>query len=434
MPVSAGGGLTGPGSDARLLQAARRGLERAAPPQGPLALAVSGGSDSLAMLHLMAEAAGPAGRALQVVTVDHGLRPEAAEEAAVVAGICAGLGLPHRVLVWDHGGHIEGNLMQAARRARYRLMADWAVAAGIGDIALAHTTDDQAETFLMGLAREAGLDGLTGMSGSFAEGVVRFHRPFLRQTRADLRGYLARRGVTWIDDPSNDNDRFTRVRARRALGALKPLGITVDRLAAVIDHLAMAQGVVTGAVAQAGRDLVTERAGGLMFDACALWACDPEVARRLLVAMVRWIGGADHPPRAAKIAALTAGLRAGREATLGGCRFRQKAGRVSVTREMRAVQGAVPLGQLWDGRWRVTGPSGGPDGAGLEIRALGAAGLRLCPGWRATGLARPVLEATPAVWQGETLIAAPCAGAGAGFGTGWTAETVPDFGSFLLSH
>ena len=82
MPVSAGGGLTGPGSDARLLQAARRGLELAVSPQGPLGLAVSGGSDSLAMLHLMAEAAGPAGRALQVVTVDHGLRPEAAEEAA----------------------------------------------------------------------------------------------------------------------------------------------------------------------------------------------------------------------------------------------------------------------------------------------------------------------------------------------------------------
>ncbi|MBK6468777.1 MAG: tRNA lysidine(34) synthetase TilS [Rhodobacter sp.] len=116
-----------------------------------LGVAVSGGRDSMAMVHLMARAAPQAGWSFQAVTVDHRLRPEAADEAAFVASVCAGLGVPHDVLVWDHDD-ITGNLMQAASEARYGLMAKWAREKGVELVMLAHTSDDQAETFLMGLA------------------------------------------------------------------------------------------------------------------------------------------------------------------------------------------------------------------------------------------------------------------------------------------
>ena len=122
----------------------------------------------------------------------------------------------------------------------------------------------------------------------------------------------------------------------------------------------------------------------------------------------------------------TAGPGRRRAATLGGCRFRQKGGLVTVTREARAAGGAVSPGTLWDGRWEVQAASGEVRG---EIRALGADGLRQCGDWRASGLPRQVLEVTPGVWQGDRLLAAPCAG----FGT-IAATTRPGFHAFLLSH
>ena len=183
----------------------------------------------MALLHMVAEIASRTGRAVCALTVDHRLRPEAAAEAAFVGRACKALGVPHEVLVWDHGA-IVGNLMDAARDARYRMMADWARGRGIGFVLLGHTADDQAETFLMGLARSAGLDGLTGMRPHWQQGGVTFLRPLLGLSRAALRSYLQGKGQVWIDDPTNDNDRYTRVKARRALKALKPLGVTVDRL------------------------------------------------------------------------------------------------------------------------------------------------------------------------------------------------------------
>ncbi len=412
-------GSAGPGAaEAALLDAA---AAAAGPGPGLIGLAVSGGSDSMAMLHLMARAVPRAGAGLRVVTVDHRLRPEAAAEAAAVGRVCAGLGLAHEVLDWHHGP-LHGNLMETARQARYGLMAGWARRHGIGRVMVAHTADDQAETLLMGLARSAGLDGLSGMRPEWQQDGITFCRPFLRHSRAALRAYLLRHGRGWMDDPSNDNPARTRVRARRVLAALAPLGLGVDQLSAVARHLAAAQGVVQRAVARAAASIVTERAGSLRLDRPGLAGCEPEVERRLLLAVIGWIARPPHPPREAKLAALHQALRQGRDATLGGVRFRWQGETCTVTREARACGGPVAAGQIWDGRWIVTGGPG-------EIRALGAAGLRACPGWRATGLPRQVLEVTPGLWQGEVLLAAPCAGFGPA-----TATCTPGFAAFPLSH
>lgn len=394
--------LEAQGEDAPLLFWALTAQGWQRDPPESMGVAVSGGSDSMAMLHLLARVASQTGWALRAVTVDHRLRPEAADEAAFVGRICAGLGVPHDVLVWDHG-EITGNLMQAAREARYALMVGWAQTHGIGMVSVGHTADDQAETFLVGLSRAAGLDGLTGMRQEWEQDGVTFRRPFLMQTRAELRGYLARNGLDWVEDPTNENNSYTRTKARRALKALKPLGITVDRLSSVIHNLAMAQGVVQASVVRAAREGVIETAGSLQFDHLAGWMRDHEFQRRMLIAMLRWIGGQAHPPREGKLFALRLALTQHRDATLGGVRFRWAGDTCTVSREPRAVGGPVPVGQLWDGRWRVTGPE-------AQVRALGADGLRQVKDWRKTGLPREVLVVSPAVWQGETLLAAPLAG------------------------
>ena len=375
----------------------------------------------MAMLHLMTQVAGD--RGLAVATVDHRLRPEAAQEAAQVARICAELGVPHQVLVWHHGA-IDGNLMDAARRARYALLADWAGAAGIDGVLLAHTADDQAETVLMGLARTAGLDGLSGMRPVWRQAGVAFHRPLLDVTRAALRSFLQRRSAWFVDDPCNDDPGFDRVKMRRALGGLREVGITAQGLAVVARNLAAVQADLRGLVAHAATRLVTECAGALEFDRAGFATLPDEVARRLVQAGLLWVSGAQYPPRAHALARLVQSVRDGRDGTLWGCRLVHRRGGALLVREPRAVGSGVAVGAVWDGRWRVTGP------AGAEVRAVGVTGLAQVPDWRAAGIARDVALVTPGVWDADRLIAAPVLRSG----TEYAATITAGFGLFLLSH
>ncbi|MBN8632456.1 MAG: tRNA lysidine(34) synthetase TilS [Rhodobacterales bacterium] len=374
------------------------GLVRDGLPAGEtIGVALSGGGDSTALLHLCLRA----GFCVEAVTVDHRLRADSADEAEAVGSACRALGVPHDIRVWENGP-VAGNLMDQARRARMGLILDWARERGIGVVALGHTRDDVAETVLMGLSRAAGIAGLSGMRREFDAGSVSVHRPLLDAGREELRDWLRGRGIGWVDDPTNENDRFTRARARKALAALAPLGITAERLAEVAGNLARAQEALAVQLARAGR-WVEERAGALRFDA-GLWGEPGEVQRQAVVAALLWLNGAEYAPRAAEVERLVAALAGGRDATLAGCRARKG----WLMREPRAVGAAVQVGDVWDGRWLVEGPEG-------EVRALGAEGLRLVKDWRATGLPREVLLVTPGVWRGETLLAAPLAQHSAGW-------------------
>ena len=154
-------------------------------PPDKLGVAVSGGGDSTALLVLLDDWRRDGGPELAVATVDHGLRPEAAAEAAEVAALCGRLGVPHETLAWRWDG--KGNLSDAARRGRLRLIAGWANGRGIGMVAQGHTADDQAETFLMRLARGSGVDGLAAMAARrTAEGVA-WVRPLLQVRRGEFR-------------------------------------------------------------------------------------------------------------------------------------------------------------------------------------------------------------------------------------------------------
>jgi tRNA(Ile)-lysidine synthase len=386
------------------------------------AVAVSGGGDSMALLHLLAQAAPAQGIALQAVTVDHRLRPESAQEAAFVARICAGLGIPHTVLVWDHAA-LRGNLMEQARLARRALIADWATGAGLQAVALAHTADDQAEGFLMALARESGLDGLSGMVPVQREGGLWWVRPLLGHRRMALRNWLAGQGLAWIEDPTNADPRYLRTRTRQALTVLADLGLTVPGIARSAMQLAAARQALDTVLADFACAHVTERAGALEVPRAALAPLPFDLQRRLVAAAVRWIGGALHPPRrSAQVQALSA-LLDGRGTTLGGVRFRVGPQSIRIAREPRAVGGPVPVGALWDGRWHVEGPPG-------EVRALGPDGLAQIPGWRACGIPRDALVVSPAIWDGARLIAAPLAG----FGAQSRATCGRSLTSFLISH
>ena len=373
-------------------------------------LAVSGGGDSVALLCLAVEA----GLKPVAVTVDHGLRPEAAAEADWVAALCDRLGVAHRILRWQDWDR-TGNLQDEARRARLRLIADWAREQGLSRVALAHTRDDQAETVLMRMARRGGVDGLSAMSPRRQHLGITWVRPLLDTGREELRDWLRARGQDWIEDPSNEALRFDRIKARRALGLLAPLGITGPVLADIARQMQSVRQTLERQTAEAARLALRADRADVLLSSMALDQTD-EIARRLLLAAIAFVAPSDYPPRSVPVLALLSALRRGQGGTLAGCRFLRHAGEVRVTRELKAVGPAVAPGEVWDRRWRVFG-TGRP---GLEVRPLGGAGLAQCPDWRAAGLPRPALLASPAVWSGADLIAAPLARAEAD----WRAEPV----------
>jgi len=387
-------------------------------PPDPLGVAVSGGGDSTALLALLDDWRRAGGPALKVATVDHGLRPEAAAEAREVARLCAAWNLPHSTLKWQGKDAAEaGNLPDRARRARYRLLADWARDNAVACVAIAHTADDQAETLLMRLARAAGVDGLAAMARDWRQDGVRFARPALDITRAELRAVLRSRGLSWAEDPGNADERYERVRARAVLAALAPLDIDVQTLSSVAGHLAEARAALDAQMIAAARRIARIESGDVVIERAGLAELPPETARRLLRAALMWISGAEYPPRGAALSrALERGL-AGKGLTLHGCRLLAGAGKLRLTREARAVAGHfVAPGALWDGRWRLSGP----DVAGARIGALGEAGLAFCHDRPKSGLPAASLQASPAVWRGARLLAAPLAG----FGNGWRADLV----------
>ncbi len=377
----------------------------------------------MAMLHL----AVAAGLRPSVVTVNHGLRPEAAAEAAMVADAAEKHGLSHETLHWKGWDH-SGNLQDAARKARRLLMADWAVRRGLSSIALAHTQDDSAETFLMRLARGAGVDGLAAMSPLWAERGVTWQRPMLDMTRAALRDWLRAEGLVWAEDPSNANLRYERVKMRRALTQLAPLGLSAPRLAEVARHLAEARQALDAlADAWAARSL-TEQAGTVLISP-VLWQAPLETQRRLIQRILLWIAPAAYAPRGVQVGQLIAALGAGKAATLAGCRFVTDGRGLRALREVKAASPRV-RGSLWDGRWQMLGHI--PETA--ELGALGADGLMQVPDWRKMGLPRAALLVSPALWDENRLIAAPLAGFGPPTYSAVPLEPLFGHNSVTLSH
>ncbi|MCU0908117.1 MAG: tRNA lysidine(34) synthetase TilS [Rhodobacteraceae bacterium] len=285
-------------------------------------MAVSGGGDSLALLH----AAHAAGLTLRAATVDHGLRPGSRAEALGVAAACADLGVPHDILTWHPDG-AGGNLQARARDARYGLLAGWARARGLAAVAVAHTQDDQAETVVMALARAGGVDALAAMPARWDAGGVAFLRPFLGLSRAALRDWLTDRGIAWTEDPSNADRRFERVRVRQAMAALAAAGVGATALARTAAIMAEVQAALDGQVAAALAHATPEGAT-LTLPLDTLAALPAEVRRRVLADCLCRVAGRRDPPRGAALARLTDRVLAGQGGTLHGARVTVSRGNV----------------------------------------------------------------------------------------------------------
>ncbi len=275
-----------------------------------LVLAVSGGPDSIAMMWLAARwrRALRHGPDLVAVTVDHGLRAEAAREARKVKHLAKTLDLPHRTLRWS-GAKPATGLPAAARDARYRLLAKAARAAGATHVLTAHTRDDQAETLLMRMSRGSGIAGLAGIARQSQRDGVVLVRPLLHVSKARLLATLKKAGIGFADDPTNRDVSFTRPRLRAMMPALAAEGFDARNLTRLASRLARANAaleiLVDGAeryLALGERDL--SHAG---FDANAFAALSEEIKVRLLLRRIDRVGH-EGPAELGKVEALLAAL------------------------------------------------------------------------------------------------------------------------------
>jgi tRNA(Ile)-lysidine synthase len=310
-----------------------------------LVLAVSGGPDSTALMVLAARWTARLSRApkLVAITVDHGLRPEARHEAAAVKRLARELGVGHRTVHW-RGRKPAAGLQEAARGARYRLLAEAAARAGYGHILTAHTLDDQAETVLFRLARGSGLIGLTGMTrvaplpvgGRGRQGLFVL-RPLLHVSKARLIATLAAAGITHSDDPSNRDPRFTRARLRGLMPALASEGLDARGLARLAARLRRAESTIAVAVDAARAALAPppwRQRGPITFETARFAVLPAEVALRLLGEAVTHAGN-EGPVELGKLEALCEALAQARSRlrrTLAGALITLESDRLTVER------------------------------------------------------------------------------------------------------
>lgn len=333
----------------------------------PIGVAVSGGSDSLGLLAMLHAAAAP-GR-LVALTVDHGLRPGSADEAAAVAGFCRARDIAHETLSWD-GPKPASGIQAAARAARLALLADAARRRGLSAVATAHTADDQSETIAMRARRSAdpGGPGLAGIPpATLVGGDVWFVRPLLATTRAEIRAWLRKEGLGWMDDPSNEDERFERVRLRKA-----GTGISAN------------PAIVAERVARA------EETAGLLIDRAAAtglndFAFDgrglaPALQAACLEALIDVCGGRARAMDRHGRARLLEFIASGGRVALGRAEIVNTASRFTLRRERRGLSPAVIApgeSTVWDGRFRVSNlapeapllvTAGGPRSTDPELR------------------------------------------------------------------
>lgn len=397
---------------------------------GSVAVGVSGGADSMALLHLLCAWNKSAGNQLDLtaLTVDHGLRAESATEAAAVGAWARDLGIKHRTLIWDDEKP-SSNIEAVAREARYRLIGEWCVENRVQTFMTAHHFDDQAETFLMRLVRGSGVAGLSAIAeerslgGGFAS--IRLLRPLLKIPKIDLTALLQDVQQPWVEDPSNEDGEFTRARLRNMRETFENLGLTSERIVATANRMSEANMVL-----QRAADLLWQQAasvspfGEVVLDRKALMDGEADTRRRVLAHALKAVSGTNFGPRYERLLRLEKAITAdqtGSGVTLHGCKITDKGGALSIIREAGRIEAqAISPGsmELWDGRfhiqWAARDERETEDN--WEIRAIGGPGLKSLrdQGWAMPEALphRDILLTLPAAWQGDKVICVPLLGFG----------------------
>ncbi len=376
-----------------------------------LLLAVSGGSDSMALMHLAAACVKEYNVACSVVTVDHGLRAGSSAEAEFVKSAAHDLGFAHHTLRWNVGAVTQGNLQKNARDARYALIAKHG---GDGAVVLTgHTLDDQGETFLLRLRRGSGLDGLSSIPAKryvpSGNGGYWLLRPLLEFKRELLQVFLRKHSVAWVNDPSNEETRFDRIKMRGALAQLKDLGIGAEIMADAASHLRRARDALDQETRLFARKFCLIEHGDLLIDRAEFKKLHIEYQYRLLAQVLKWVSSNPYRPRFDALKQILKNSISGKIQTIHGCLIHPQKTQIRVSREFKAVaENRISLvdGAVWDRRWKVLCLGTQPPSQ-LTVAPLGPEGATWVRGQGDFSLPFRALQAHPGIFQGKDLLYAP---------------------------
>ena len=325
-------------------------------------IAVSGGSDSMALFHMLADWKSDNKPKIFVASVDHGLRPESKSEVAFVKKICEKEKVEHTSLSpTTHLSNVQGNLQNNARSARYQLLRNWAISKNLQCVFLGHTLDDQEENLLMRFFRGSGVDGLAGMKKKSIRSGVLWVRPLLKFRKEELRNYLRDNNYSWINDPSNDDEKYQRVKMRKLLEQLKSSSLISPNFVKTSDHMLRASKLLRGKAVSSSKSILSRNdVGQIIFEVEKFSELFEDTQYRILSGIISWFSGRFYKPRFSKLENIYRKLTDVRNlkgATLGGTVFKKKNGIVTVTRELASINENYLIENekfIWDNRWLIT--------------------------------------------------------------------------------
>lgn len=372
-----------------------------------LAVAVSGGADSMALLALTHDWCQRHNLSLWGLTVDHHLRPESTQEAQHVKQWATSLGIPHVILDWVPPS--EKVTQDQARKARFALMIEWCNKNKIPLLLTAHHKEDQAETILMRLLKGSGMRGLRGISASRQQGGITIGRPLLDVSKHELRDYLQSNNIPWVEDSSNTSSRYLRTRLRQFLSdeEIQPNHLlrTGQKISAAQDYI---DTQVRAWLKEHGH---IAESGFAQLDITAFQKAHPFLQTSILTDLLMCISGAIYPPRSNSVVTLVSNIgptMAG--CTLHGCWVGRWQKKLLIVREEKAISPPIFLEEgrpiIWDGRFEVQAQQ-----SGLSIGKLGMDNW--CSIKKDIGLLLGLINPTivkptlPAVFRGSKLIAVP---------------------------
>ena len=295
-----------------------------------LAIAVSGGSDSLALCFLLDEWAKLKELEVTCLTIDHGLRSESAQEALLVGRILAQHNIKHVIIPWE-GEKPKANLQEKARLARYELLAHYCLTHNISILATGHQSNDQAENFIIRAEHGSGVYGLAGIPEVSSFNQIKLIRPLLEFSREELQDFLKDRNIEWIEDPSNQNEKFARVRARKLL-AKHPQWI--PKLVDLTKKMAKARECIEYMVDKSSAELVQYFPDHALIEENGFKQLPQEIRFRLLAQVLQNIGGNEKQARGERIENLLEKIAQGFKAsTLAGCLIKSRKNQLIITKE-----------------------------------------------------------------------------------------------------
>lgn len=322
----------------------------------PLAIATSGGPDSLALLLLAHDFATKTKKKIIALTVDHELRAASYKEALYVQKLAQNLGIQHVILKWETKKPAT-RIQEKAREARYNLLLKWCKDNQVPTLLLGHHQQDQEETFWLRLSSGSGLEGLTGMKPMVERDGILIYRPLLNFSKERLTATLRARNQGWVEDPSNESPAYFRGRFR---AHLKDEGLTNKRLLAVMTKLQEDADFINASLLSSLQNTVKVfEEGYFILQRDAFETLHSALAKRMISLLIKWFSRAPYPPRSTQVGGILKKIREGRSFTAGGAFWVSKPKEILILREAAAMKERIPLSSLnkphlWDNRFWVT--------------------------------------------------------------------------------